>query len=146
MWPHLPTCLFLSHSHGPLNPPARVLDRPDKILSPKHQGQCQTLSTLKTIFAVHGVAKSWTRLSNWTELNTIFPGEGNGNPLQYSCLENSMDKRAWQATVHGVTKSRTSLSANTHTHTPIFGVKVTRLRMELWTRTRHEKCCRLCDL
>jgi len=32
------------------------------------------------------------------------PGEGNGNPLQYSCLENPMDKGAWQATVHGVTK------------------------------------------
>ena len=30
-------------------------------------------------------------------------GEGNGNPLQYSCLENSMDRRAWLATVHGVT-------------------------------------------
>ena len=29
------------------------------------------------------------------------PGEGNGNPLQYSCLENPMDRRAWQATVHG---------------------------------------------
>ena len=32
--------------------------------------------------------------------------EGNGNPLQYACLENSMDRRAWQGTVHGVTKSR----------------------------------------
>ena len=31
-----------------------------------------------------------------------FPGGGNGNPLQYSCLENPMDRRAWQATVHGV--------------------------------------------
>ena len=35
------------------------------------------------------------------------PGEGNGNPLQYSCLENSMDRGAWRATVHGVAKSRT---------------------------------------
>ena len=34
-------------------------------------------------------------------------GEGNGYPLQYSCLENSMDRGAWQATVHGVTKSQT---------------------------------------
>ena len=34
----------------------------------------------------------------------ISPGEGNGNPLQYSCLENPMDRRAWGATVHGVTK------------------------------------------
>ena len=36
-----------------------------------------------------------------------FPGEGNGNPFQYSCLENPMDGGAWWATVHGVTKSRT---------------------------------------
>ena len=36
-----------------------------------------------------------------------FPGEGNGNPLQYSCLENPMDKGGWQATVHGVAKSQT---------------------------------------
>ena len=35
------------------------------------------------------------------------PGEGNGNSLQYSCLENLMDGGAWQATVHGVTKSWT---------------------------------------
>ena len=35
------------------------------------------------------------------------PGEGNGNPLQYSCLENSMDRGAWQAIVHGVAKSWT---------------------------------------
>ena len=34
------------------------------------------------------------------------PGEGNGNPLQYSCLENSMDRAAWQATDHGVGKSQ----------------------------------------
>ena len=38
------------------------------------------------------------------------PGEGNGNPLQYSCLENPMDGGAWKATVHGVAKSRTRLS------------------------------------
>ena len=35
------------------------------------------------------------------------PGEGNGNSLQYSCLENPMDRGAWQATVHGVAKHRT---------------------------------------
>ena len=38
------------------------------------------------------------------------PGEGNGYPLQYSCLENPMDGAAWRATVHGVAKSRTRLS------------------------------------
>ena len=39
-----------------------------------------------------------------------FPGKGNGYPLQYSCLENSMDKGAWWATVQGVTKSLMQLS------------------------------------
>ena len=38
------------------------------------------------------------------------PEEGNGNPLQYSCLENPMDRRGWWATVHGVVRSRTRLS------------------------------------
>ena len=47
-------------------------------------------------------------------------GEGNGTPLQYSCLENPMDGRAWWAAVHGVAKSRTRLSDFTftfHSHT-----------------------------
>ena len=39
-----------------------------------------------------------------------YPGVGNDNPLQYFCLENSMDSRAWQAVVHGVAKSQTLLS------------------------------------
>ena len=38
-----------------------------------------------------------------------YPGEGNGNPLQYSYLENSMDRGAWQATAHGITKSQMRL-------------------------------------
>ena len=45
------------------------------------------------------------------------PGEGNGNPLQYYCLENPMDRGAWQATVHGVAKSRTGLRNFTFTFT-----------------------------
>ena len=51
-----------------------------------------------------------------------FPGEGNGYPFQYSCLENSKDRKAWQATVYGVTKNWTRLSdlyTHTHTHTHI---------------------------
>ena len=43
------------------------------------------------------------------------PGEGNGNPLQYSCLENPMDGGAWWATVHGVAKSQIRLSDFTFT-------------------------------
>ena len=52
-------------------------------------------------------------LSNWTELNFIPAAckcrEGNGTPLQYSCLENPMDRGVWWAAVHGVAKSRTQL-------------------------------------
>ena len=40
------------------------------------------------------------------------PGGGNGNPLQYTCLENLMDREAWRATDHGVKKSPTQLSMN----------------------------------
>ena len=81
--------------------------------------------------AVHGVAKSQTRLSDWTELNPQgrvpqwlsceesacnagdaglvpwsgqYPGGGNGKPLQYSCWDNPMNRRAWQAIVHRFTK------------------------------------------
>ena len=38
------------------------------------------------------------------------PGVGNGNPLQYSCLENTMDRRVWWAIVHGVAKSQTQVT------------------------------------
>ena len=48
------------------------------------------------------------------------PGGGNGNPLQYSCLENPMDRGAWKATVYGVAKSWSWLSD--------------------WTRTRNDSC------
>ena len=89
--------------------------------------------------AVHGVSKSRTWLSDWTETHIIrltwwpsgkesacrtgatggagsIPGSGkspgvrNGNPLQYSSLENSMGRGAWQATVCGASKSQTQLS------------------------------------
>ena len=52
--------------------------------------------------------ETWFRSLGWEDS----PGEGNGNPLQYSCLENPMDRGTWQATVHGVTKSWTQLSIN----------------------------------
>ena len=46
---------------------------------------------------------TWVQSLGWEDS----PGEGNGNPLQYSCLDNSMDRGAWRATVHGVAKSQT---------------------------------------
>ena len=98
----------------------------------------------------HGVTKSRTRLSDWSDLSILktslhiwgqvmctksfpsgsdgkesacyvgdlgsipgwgrSPGDGNGNPLQYSCLENSLDKGVWWSVVHGVTKSWTQLT------------------------------------
>ena len=79
---------------------------------------------------VHGVTKSWcnwacTHVCMCVCVSWIFKhfctrrhktffnvntGEGNGNPLQYSCLENPVDGEPWQATVHGISKSRTRLS------------------------------------
>ena len=63
---------------------------------------------------VYGVAKSRTRLSDFTSPHLTSPhltkGEGNGTPLQYYCLGNLMDRGAWWAAVHGVTKSQTQLS------------------------------------
>ena len=47
------------------------------------------------------------------------PGIRNGNALPYSCLENSMDRGAWQAIVHGIVKSQARLSEHTHTHTQV---------------------------
>ena len=45
------------------------------------------------------------------------PGKGNGSPIQYSYLENPMDRGGWQATVHGVTKNSTQLGDFMYTHT-----------------------------
>ena len=50
-----------------------------------------------------------------------FPGVGHGKRLQYACLENPMDRRVWWATVHGVAKSQTQLSAHAGTCTVILG-------------------------
>ena len=51
------------------------------------------------------------------------PGEGNGNPLQRSCLENPMDREAWGATVHGLLKSQTCLKNNDKESTMVCVVK-----------------------
>ena len=58
------------------------------------------------------MCKTQVRSLGWEDL----PGEGNGHPLQYSSLENSLDRGARQATVHGVTEHQTRLS-DSHTHT-----------------------------
>ena len=73
---------------------------------------------------VQWVTKNWTQLSSKERQcqrmlkllhNCTHHGEGNGTPLQHSCLENPMDRGAWWAAVHGVAKSRTRLSNFTFT-------------------------------
>ena len=51
-------------------------------------------------------------------------GIGNGNPLQYSCLENPVDRGAWWATIHGAAKNQTRLKRMKHTHTMINRTKL----------------------
>ena len=68
-----------------------------------------------TVGRVPGGSDDQESACNEVDLGSIpgsgrFPGEGNSNPLQHSCLENPMDGRAWQATVHGVAKSQTRLN------------------------------------
>ena len=70
---------------------------------------------IASLMAFHGGSDSKESACNVGNQGLIprlgrFPGERNGNPHQYSCLENSMDIGAWWATVHGVVKSRTQLS------------------------------------
>ena len=58
----------------------------------------------QTVKNLHAMQETWVQSLERS------PGEGNGNPLQYSCLENPMDRGAWRATVHEVMKNCISLS------------------------------------
>ena len=84
----------------------------------------KTLSTL--VYLITGSTPSVKSLISSSEIldtqllevsrrlpSLLMEGEGNGNPIQYSCLENPMDRGSWQATAHGVTKSQTRLSVFT---------------------------------
>ena len=73
-----------------------------------------------------------------------FPGEGNGNPLQYSCLENPMDRVARRATVHGVSKESDTvqqLNNNNNLYTVEFGFS----GVHTHTHTHTQQCLTLCD-
>ena len=83
---------------------------------------CPGVSVVKNPAAIQ---EMWV----WS-LGQEIPWRRNGNPLQYSCLENPMERGAWQAAVHGVAKSRTWLSnwaqhTRTHTHTHILELRPT---------------------
>ena len=69
----------------------------------RHVGTSQMALVVKNLPANGGDTGS---VSGWERS----PGGGNGNPLQYSCLENPMDRESWQATAHRVTKSWTQLN------------------------------------
>ena len=70
-------------------------------------------TVVKNLPANEGDARDSGLISRWGRS----AGLGNGNILQYSCLEHFMHRGAWEATVHGVTKNHTRLSIYTHTHT-----------------------------
>ena len=89
-------------------------------LAEKHRGESQ-----EPVESADGLDGKGSSL-NVGDLGLIprwgrFPGEGNGYPLQYSCLENSMDREAWWITAHGVAKTWTQLSTF-HTHFPAGGM------------------------
>ena len=66
--------------------------------------------TLKGLLQYHNSKASILQHSAFIMVQTVtFVGEGNGNPLQYSCLENPVDRRAWWAAVHRVAQSQTRL-------------------------------------
>ena len=67
---------------------------------------------LYVVFEKMSIQVLWSILIRFSyiELYEFFVGEGNGTPLQYSCLENPMDGGAWKAAVHGVAEGRTRLS------------------------------------
>ena len=80
----------------------------------------QVAPVVKNLSANAGDFRHVSSIPGWGRC----PGEGNGNPLQYSRLENPMDRGAWRATVHGVAKSQTRLSMRTSlSHSSLMTVK-----------------------
>ena len=75
-------------------------------LSEYYRDQVRASLVAQTEKSLPSMLETWVRFLGLGRS----PGEGNGNPLWYSCLENSMDGGAWRPTVHGIAKSRTWLS------------------------------------
>ena len=89
------------------------------LYSPRDCKESDTTEQLSLFQGFPGGSEVKASACNAGDLSLIpglgkFPGEGNDDPLQYSCLENHMDGGAWWATVHRVAKSRTRLSDFTH--------------------------------
>ena len=104
---------FFSSAH-------RTFSRIDHILGHKSSlGKFKKIEIIPSIFSDHNAVRLGLSLKAGDARDmSLIPGWGrsfgikNGNPLQYFCLKNFMDRGAWQATVHGVTKSWTQLSMN----------------------------------
>ena len=118
---HSSCCTHLSQTLG--------IDRPICLQFPLQKAQKYIEETSKVPFIVNGITGAYFPGGSDGKASTCnagdpgliprsgrSPGEGNGNPLQYSCLENSMDRGDWWATVHGVAKSWTWLSNFTSLH------------------------------
>ena len=76
----------------------------------KSKDNMSSISSISLSFS-RKFTKWFILLSHWPRIcQMVTSGEGNGYPPQYSCLENPMDRGAWQVTVHGVTKSQTQPS------------------------------------
>ena len=85
---------------------SKVINFPTFVLSSPKTKRVQVALVVKNLSTNSGDARDMGYIPGPKR----FPGVGNGNPLQYSCQENLMDRGAWRATVHGVTKSQTRLS------------------------------------
>ena len=115
-WPGLPTSYLLSHQQcpemGTRRPPAPVPNfrtaLPAPSQAPHHPARAQG-----------AMFRFWITHMGTRDPRIIYPNqvsrEGSGTPLQYSCLENPVDRGAWWAAVHGVAGSRTRLSKFTFT-------------------------------
>ena len=94
----------------------RVLSSKDSFQSLRHSFFCRNKLHFET-FKATGMIRRASLVAQWLDKKSIcsagdlgsIPGEGNGNPLQNSCQENSMDRGAWWTTVHGVIRSQTRL-------------------------------------
>ena len=109
-----PCLLHLLHWRAgslPLVPPGK----PKNFILPSCFPKSSTHSFSPPLGNVLQVTKQRTGMLQILVMPSLRSGEGNGIPLQHSCLENPMDGGAWQATVHGVTKSQTQLSDLTFT-------------------------------
>ena len=94
--------IFLTHASNPC-----LLHWQGNSLLLSHLGRAsQVVLVIKNLPVNAGDIKDVGSIPGWGRS----PGEVNGNPLRYSCLENSMDRGAWQATFHGIAKDRTWLT------------------------------------